>query len=88
MNGFDAKTEQGGAIGVYDLATRTCTRTIRFPRARATERAPLLAVNLKGKDFLLALFGERDPSSLAMMERGRCRQMSGVQPRTQGMDQN
>ncbi|KAK4168217.1 kelch repeat protein [Cladorrhinum sp. PSN259] len=68
MNGFDGKSEQGGAIDVLDLATRTWS-TISFkpdgihgPQSRSV--SALLAVKAKGRNSLLTLFGERDPSSL------------------------
>ncbi|OIW24968.1 kelch repeat protein [Coniochaeta ligniaria NRRL 30616] len=75
MNGFDGKSEQGGAIDVLDLATHTWS-TISFapngvqgpePRSVST----LLAVKMKGRDFLLTLFGERDPSSLGHAGAGK-----------------
>jgi Galactose oxidase, central domain len=69
MSGFDGKNEQGGAIDVFDLATRAWSSPISFqpdnshgPEPRSV--SALITVNMQGRDFLLTLFGERDPSSL------------------------
>lgn len=68
MSGFDGKTEQGGAIDVYDLETDTWS-SIKFkpdgthgPMPRSV--SSLVAVNVDGRQRLLAFGGERDPSSL------------------------
>jgi len=75
MNGFDGQSEQGGAIDVLDLANRTWS-TVSFkpdgvhgpePRSVST----LLAVRVKGRDSLVTLFGERDPSSLGHAGAGK-----------------
>lgn len=75
MNGFDGKTEQGGAIDVFDLATRAWS-TISFqpdgvhgPEPRSV--SALLAVKVKGREALVTLFGERDPSSLGHAGAGK-----------------
>ena len=75
MNGFDGKSELGGAIDVLDLAARTWS-TIPFkpdgiegPEPRSV--GALLAVKVKGQDSLVTLFGERDPSSLGHAGAGR-----------------
>ena len=75
MNGFDGNSEQGGAIDVLDLASRVWS-TISFkpdgvhgPEPRSV--SALLAVKVKGRDFLVTLFGERDPSSLGHAGAGK-----------------
>ena len=75
MNGFDGNSEQGGAIDVLDLANRVWS-TISFkpdgvhgPEPRSV--SALLAVKVKGRDFLVTLFGERDPSSLGHAGAGK-----------------
>ncbi|KAK5078436.1 hypothetical protein LTR64_003151 [Lithohypha guttulata] len=75
MNGFDGKTEQGGSIDVFDLAQNTWSTLnysadgISGPEARSV--SVLLSLSLKGKEMLLTLFGERDPSSLGHAGAGR-----------------
>lgn len=75
MNGFDGTTEQGGTIDAFDLDAQTWS-TISFspdgregpePRSVST----LVAVKVGGVDFLLTLFGERDPSSLGHAGAGK-----------------
>ncbi|KAK4142425.1 kelch repeat protein [Dichotomopilus funicola] len=75
MNGFDGESEQGGAIDVFDLAVHNWS-TISFtpdgihgPEPRSV--SALVAVKVKGKDFLLTMFGERDPSSLGHAGAGK-----------------
>lgn len=75
MNGFDGTSEQGGAIDVYDSGNRTWS-TIAFqpdghhgPESRSV--SAVLAVKVKGKDFLVTLFGERDPSALGHAGAGK-----------------
>ncbi|KAI5919190.1 kelch repeat protein [Camillea tinctor] len=75
MNGFDGKTEQGGTIDVYDLQTQSWS-TISFnpdgrdgPEPRSV--SSLLAVSIKGSDYLVTMFGERDPSSLGHAGAGK-----------------
>ncbi|KAK4100333.1 kelch repeat protein [Parathielavia hyrcaniae] len=75
MNGFDGQTEQGGAVDVFDLAARAWS-TIAFkpdgvqgPEARSV--SALLAVRVGGRDWLVTLFGERDPSSLGHAGAGK-----------------
>ncbi len=75
MNGFDGKTEQGGAVDVLDLASREWS-TIAFTPDRVQGPEPrsvsaLLAVKAKGRDLLVTLFGERDPSSLGHAGAGK-----------------
>jgi N-acetylneuraminic acid mutarotase len=75
MNGFDGTSEQGGAIDVYDIGNRTWSTISFVPDGR---RGPeprsvsgLVAVKVKGRDLLLTLFGERDPSSLGHAGAGK-----------------
>lgn len=76
-NGFDGKTEQGGAVDVLDLSAGKW-ETIRYepdgvsgPEARSV--SALLAVKLAGRaaDQLVTLFGEHDPSSLGHAGAGK-----------------
>lgn len=75
MNGFDGKTEQGGSIDIYDLASNVwTTRTyvadgISGPAPRSVSAC--LAVAVSGRPLLLTLFGERDPSSLGHLGAGK-----------------
>jgi hypothetical protein len=75
MNGFDGKTEQGGALDVFNVSSNEW-RTITFatdgisgPEARSV--AALLAVTIAGRESLVTLFGERDPSSLGHAGAGK-----------------
>ncbi|KAL6711099.1 hypothetical protein ACN47E_006974 [Coniothyrium glycines] len=75
MHGFDGKTEQGGSIDVFDVA-KSAWSTESFhangydgPEARSV--CALLPVRLAGKDKLLTLFGEHDPSSLGHAGAGK-----------------
>lgn len=75
MNGFDGKTEQGGAVDVYDLQTGAWSSN-KFeangqdgPEARSV--SALLPVKVGRTDVLLTLFGERDPSSLGHAGAGK-----------------
>lgn len=75
MNGFDGTAEQGGAIDVFDLDAHAWT-TIPFnpdgrngPEPRSV--GALVVVKVEGKDFLVTLFGERDPSSLGHAGAGK-----------------
>lgn len=68
MNGFDGNTEQGGKIDVYDI-TKNQWSTIDFeadgqrgPEARSV--GTLLSLKVQGRDKLMTVFGEHDPSSL------------------------
>ncbi|OQN95431.1 hypothetical protein B0A48_18488 [Cryoendolithus antarcticus] len=68
MNGYDGKNELGGALDIYDPAEDSWTshtwaadgQSGPGPRSVAT----LLPLQIGGKDFLLTMFGERDPSAL------------------------
>jgi N-acetylneuraminic acid mutarotase len=73
MNGFDGKSEQGYALGVYDISTdswSTITWTAGSgPSARSV--STLLAIKIQGKDALLTMFGESDPSNLGHQGAGK-----------------
>ncbi|KAJ3494863.1 hypothetical protein NLG97_g3809 [Lecanicillium saksenae] len=75
MNGFDGKTEIGGAIDVFDIASQTWS-TISYtpdgtqgPEPRSV--AALLPVTAQGKTYLVTMFGERDPSALGHAGAGK-----------------
>lgn len=67
MGGFDGKAEQGGSVDVYDVKANAW-ETIAFDAGRdgpeARSVAALVVVKVAGRDHLVSLFGERDPSSL------------------------
>ena len=75
MNGFDGKTEQGGKLDVYNIATdEWTTRSFHangeagpFPRSVSA----LLPILKNGKTSLITLFGEHDPSSLGHAGAGK-----------------
>lgn len=68
MHGFDGKAEQGGNIDIYDVKARTWTAFsfnpdgISGPGSRSV--SCLLAIDINHRPSLVAMFGERDPSSL------------------------
>ncbi|KAI9154756.1 kelch repeat protein [Paramyrothecium foliicola] len=76
MGGFDGTTEQGGQIDVYDPTTKAWS-TLSFPSdgaqgPEARSVAALLTIkHPSGKDLLVTLFGERDPSSLGHAGAGK-----------------
>lgn len=75
MNGFDGKNEQGGALDVFDIEMGTWSSItyppdgISGPAARSV--SCLLPVMLRGKSFLVTMFGEHDPSSLGHQGAGK-----------------
>lgn len=75
MNGFDGKTELGGTIDIFDLAqTHWTTETYvadgtNGPEPRSV--AALRVVTIQGREKLVTLFGERDPSSLGHAGAGK-----------------
>lgn len=75
MNGFDGKTEQGGALDVFDIRDNSWSTRSYIPDGKvgpeARSVAALLALNLAGKSTLITLFGERDPSSLGHAGAGK-----------------
>ncbi|KIW67524.1 hypothetical protein PV04_06768 [Phialophora macrospora] len=75
MNGFDGKTEQGGALDVFDLDSNSW-QTVKFdpdgsqgPGARSV--SCLLSVVVDDQPGLVTLFGEHDPSSLGHQGAGK-----------------
>lgn len=77
MNGFDGKTEQGGAIDVLDLAVGTGTwESIMYPADGVSGPVPrsvacLVPVTVQGRVTLVTMFGEHDPSSLGHQGAGK-----------------
>lgn len=75
MNGFDGKHEQGGIIDVYDIEQDTWTSKDFVADGRdgpvARSVSTLLPVEREGRTMLVALFGERDPSSLGHAGAGK-----------------
>ncbi|KAF4956369.1 hypothetical protein FGADI_3946 [Fusarium gaditjirri] len=75
MNGFDGKTEQGGALDIYDIEAGSWSTVtykpdgVEGPEARSV--AALLPVEVRGKTFLVTMFGERDPSALGHAGAGK-----------------
>ena len=75
MNGFDGKTEQGGAVDSFDLDTMLW-QTIRFEPDGNSGPSPrsvgcLLSVVVHVKPTLVTIFGEHDPSSLGHQGAGK-----------------
>lgn len=75
MNGFDGKTEQGGALDVFDLKKEIWSSItypadgISGPAARSV--SCLLPLTVRGKSGLVTMFGEHDPSSLGHQGAGK-----------------
>ncbi|OAR01531.1 hypothetical protein LLEC1_01508 [Akanthomyces lecanii] len=75
MNGFDGKMELGGVIDVFDTASQswgTITYTadgVHGPDARSV--ATLQPLTVRGKVYLITMFGERDPSVLGHAGAGK-----------------
>ncbi|KAF2017483.1 kelch repeat protein-like protein [Aaosphaeria arxii CBS 175.79] len=75
MNGFDGEKEQGGHVDIFDLASNSwSTQTFKpdgndgpEPRSVCT----LLPIRLFGKQKLITMFGEHDPSSLGHAGAGK-----------------
>ncbi|RVX71212.1 hypothetical protein B0A52_04786 [Exophiala mesophila] len=75
MNGFDGIKEQGGAVDVFDPAD---DRWTSIPFAADGKEGPiprsvccLLALKIRGRDSLLTMFGESDPSNLGHQGAGK-----------------
>lgn len=68
MHGFDGQTEQGGNIDMYDVEARTWTSFSFTPDGTSGPEprsvSCLLAIDINHRPSLVAMFGERDPSSL------------------------
>lgn len=75
MNGFDGNTEQGGSVDVYSPETNSWTSHLYPPDGKAGPMprsvSSLLPIYLRGRPFLITLFGERDPSSLGHQGAGK-----------------
>lgn len=76
MGGFDGKTEQGGSLDVYDTEAKQWTSITYAPDGKegpeARSVATLLALKTPGgRDILVTMFGERDPSSLGHAGAGK-----------------
>lgn len=75
MNGFDGKSEQGGAVDVYDPASNSWSSIAFAPDGKtgpgARSVAALLPVRVDGETSLVTLFGESDPSSLGHQGAGK-----------------
>ncbi|PCD41252.1 hypothetical protein AU210_003809 [Fusarium oxysporum f. sp. radicis-cucumerinum] len=75
MNGFDGKTEQGGALDIYNIEAGSWSTVtykpdgVEGPEARSV--ASLLSITVRGKNFLITMFGERDPSALGHAGAGK-----------------
>ncbi|KAL4967019.1 Kelch repeat protein [Aspergillus stella-maris] len=75
MNGFDGKTEQGGALDIFNLAINSWSTVtydadgVKGPSPRSV--ACLLPVTVNGKPSLVTMFGEHDPSSLGHQGAGK-----------------
>jgi hypothetical protein len=75
MNGFDGKTEQGGALDVFDLKTNSW-QTVKFDPDGSHGPGPrsvscLLSVVVDNQPGLITMFGEHDPSSLGHQGAGK-----------------
>ena len=75
MGGFDGKEEIGGSVGSFDLTSKKW-ESLTFqadgkngPGARSV--ATLLPLRVAGKQYLVTLFGEADPSSLGHAGAGK-----------------
>lgn len=75
MNGFDGTTEQGGSVDIYDLATDEWSSFAFKPDGKdgpgPRSVSALQAVSVKGKNYLVTMFGECDPSSLGHAGAGK-----------------
>ncbi|OBT38493.1 hypothetical protein VE00_11031 [Pseudogymnoascus sp. WSF 3629] len=75
MNGFDGKSEQGGNLDIYDIASNTWSTQqyaadgVSGPAPRSV--AAVLVVVAQEKSLLVTLFGETDPSSLGHQGAGK-----------------
>jgi hypothetical protein len=75
MNGFDGKTEQGGGLDVFDERLNVW-HTITYQADGVLGPSPrsvgcLVSLNISGKQSLVTMFGERDPSSLGHQGAGK-----------------
>ncbi|OAL25362.1 hypothetical protein AYO22_05239 [Fonsecaea multimorphosa] len=75
MNGFDGTKEQGGTLDVFDPRDGNWN-TISFAADDQEGPGPrsvccLLALKIRGRESLLTMFGESDPSNLGHQGAGR-----------------
>lgn len=75
VNGFDGKTEQGGAVDIWSAAAGSWS-TVKYvpdgvqgPEARSV--AAFLPVVVRDNVYIVNMFGERDPSSLGHAGAGK-----------------
>ena len=75
MGGFDGKEEIGGSVDSFDLASNEWKSFtfqadgVNGPGARSV--ATLLPLKVAGKQYLVTMFGEADPSSLGHAGAGK-----------------
>ena len=76
INGFDGKTEQGGAVDVYDPGQDKWSSIeykpdgVRGPKARSVS-AFVPIKTIAGRELLVTMFGEGAPSDLGHAGAGR-----------------
>ncbi|KAL2867726.1 Kelch repeat protein [Aspergillus lucknowensis] len=75
MNGFDGQREQGGSLDIFDVEKGEWG-VISYPAdgdsgPEARSVAALLSLRVNGRESLVTLFGERDPSSLGHQGAGK-----------------
>lgn len=75
MNGFDGTKEQGGHLDVYSISDDRWTTLTYEPDGKTGPEprsvSALLPVKVRGRDYLVTLFGEHDPSSLGHAGAGK-----------------
>lgn len=75
MNGFDGKSEYGGAIDLYhpelDCWSTKSFKADGWPVPEARSVSALLCVKIEGKCYIITAFGEHDPSSLGHSGAGK-----------------
>lgn len=75
INGFDGQTEQGGKLDIFEIHTSTWHSISYEPNGHAGPEArsvaALLPVTTKDGQYLITMFGERDPSSLGHAGAGK-----------------
>ncbi|KIW17901.1 hypothetical protein PV08_05096 [Exophiala spinifera] len=75
MNGFDGTKEQGGTLDIFSPGDNSWS-TVRFAADGREGPSPrsvccLLPLKIRGRETLLTMFGESDPSSLGHQGAGR-----------------
>ena len=73
INGFDGKNEQGFALDIYDVSANIWTTRIWTENDGPSPRSvsTLLIIRVDGKDMLVTMFGECDPSTLRHQGAGK-----------------